>query len=369
MKRKSLFALIALALSGGAVQAQDFDDRYYFAGYLGYYHNDDDRLTRDGSLLIGLGIGKYIAPNSSIDIFVDRTTRRFDEAAFIRHGLTSHFANTNLGASVRHYFGEPDGWQPFLMAGVGITDHRTEANRDYDPFVQLGGGLQYQWTETTRFRAELGYRYDFDDSSIPDQDHFGDFMVNLGIVVPLGAAEEVAQEEVRQEEVKREEVVTDCRTLDDDKDGVNNCDDKCPATPAGQIVGPDGCPQEVVIDLRGVEFKFDRPKRGETDIAPTLKEPSSDGIAILDQAVDVLNRYPQIRVEVAGHTDSTGSNEYNQGLSERRATIVYDYLTSHGVNAGRLVGPTGYGETRPVDTNDTKEGRQRNRRTELVIQK
>jgi OOP family OmpA-OmpF porin len=85
--------------------------------------------------------------------------------------------------------------------------------------------------------------------------------------------------------------------------------------------------------------------------------------------VDVLTRYPNIKVEVAGHTDSTGPDAYNQGLSERRAKVVYDYLISKGIDASRLVGPNGYGETRPIDTNDTREGRQRNRRTELAVQK
>jgi OOP family OmpA-OmpF porin len=123
----------------------------------------------------------------------------------------------------------------------------------------------------------------------------------------------------------------------------------------------------VVIDLRGVEFYFDCPagaKCGHSADSGML--PGS--IEILDQAVDVLSRYPNIRVEVAGHTDSTGPDGYNQGLSERRARVVYDYLVGKGVDASRLAGPTGYGEGRPIDTNDTKEGRQRNRRTELVKQ-
>ena len=68
-------------------------------------------------------------------------------------------------------------------------------------------------------------------------------------------------------------------------------------------------------------------------------------------------------VEVAGHTDSVGSEEYNQGLSERRAESVQDYLVSKGVKAHRL-SSKGYGEMRPVASNDTEEGRAENRRTE-----
>ena len=74
------------------------------------------------------------------------------------------------------------------------------------------------------------------------------------------------------------------------------------------------------------------------------------------------------------HTDSVGTEQYNQGLSERRATAVYDYLTSNGIDASRLQGPTGYGESRPIapntnpDGTDNPEGRARNRRTELNVQ-
>jgi OOP family OmpA-OmpF porin len=63
-----------------------------------------------------------------------------------------------------------------------------------------------------------------------------------------------------------------------------------------------------------------------------------------------------------------GSEQYNQGLSERRARTVYNYLTNNGIDASRLVGPNGFGESRPIDTNDTAEGRARNRRTELNVQ-
>lgn len=369
MNRKSLCVLIGLSLAAAATsaQAQDFDDRWYFAPWIGYYDNDSDRNTDDGSLYGSLGIGRFIAPNSAIDVFVDHTSRtRKPQPPF-----ESGWDNTGIGVSLRQHFGA-EGWRPYIMGGIGVSHHDVgddgtiNSTKGWDPFVQAGLGLTYDWTENVDFRTEIAYRLDFDDESDPAHDDYGDFMLNLGLAVMLGGAPEPVA--VVEEEVA-ETPVADCSTLDDDKDGVNNCDDKCPGTPSGQIVGPDGCPQDVVIDLRGVEFKFDRPDQGETDIGPTLKEPSSEGIAILDQAVDVLNRYPQVRVEVAGHTDSVGTEEYNEGLSMRRATIVYDYLTSKGVDAGRLVGPNGYGELRPIDTNDTSEGRQRNRRTELVIQK
>ncbi len=123
-----------------------------------------------------------------------------------------------------------------------------------------------------------------------------------------------------------------------------------------------------MIDLRGVNFKFDRPSKGQTDISKALAEPTSDSIAVLDQAVDTLQRYPQVNVTVAGYTDAVGTDAYNQDLSERRAKIVYDYLTAHGIDASRLQGPIGHGENDPIATNDTPEGRAQNRRTELQPQ-
>lgn len=104
------------------------------------------------------------------------------------------------------------------------------------------------------------------------------------------------------------------------------------------------------------------------EIGKALAEPTSDSIAILDQAVDTLQRYPQVHVTVAGYTDSVGTAAYNQSLSERRAQIVYDYLTSHGIDASRLSGPIGHGENDPIGDNSTDSGRAQNRRTELQVQ-
>ena len=104
------------------------------------------------------------------------------------------------------------------------------------------------------------------------------------------------------------------------------------------------------------------------DIAKSLAEPSSDSIAVLDQAVDTLKRYPQVHVTVAGYTDGIGTAAYNQGLSERRAKIVYDYLTGHGIDASRLDGPIGHGMNDPIGDNKTDAGRAQNRRTELQVQ-
>jgi len=86
----------------------------------------------------------------------------------------------------------------------------------------------------------------------------------------------------------------------------------------------------------------------------------------LDKVADVLDRYNQTYVDVYGHTDSTGSDAYNQALSERRADSVASYLVSRGVESARLEA-LGYGETQPIASNDTVEGRSQNRRVEIKV--
>lgn len=86
----------------------------------------------------------------------------------------------------------------------------------------------------------------------------------------------------------------------------------------------------------------------------------------LDNMVEVLNKYTNVAIEISGHTDNTGDADSNQTLSQQRAQAVHDYLTGKGISAGRL-NAVGYGQTRPVDTNDTEAGRAKNRRTEFKI--
>ena len=141
---------------------------------------------------------------------------------------------------------------------------------------------------------------------------------------------------------------------DSDGDGVKDDKDLCPGTPAGTKVDHTGCPLKEITVLKGVNFDFDK-----SDIRDDTKP-------ILDDAVAILKRYPEIKVEVAGHTDSVGTDEYNEGLSGRRAQSVMDYFISNGIDAGRL-SSKGYGESDPIADNNTVEGRADNRRVELRI--
>jgi OOP family OmpA-OmpF porin len=141
---------------------------------------------------------------------------------------------------------------------------------------------------------------------------------------------------------------------DGDRDGVVDRLDDCPNTPAGVQVDVKGCEIKAEIRLPGVNF--------ETNSDRLLPGAES----VLDDAAATLKKNPSIIVEVAGHTDSDGSAEYNEGLSARRATTVRDYLITKDVPEARLA-VRGYGESVPVADNSTATGKAENRRVVLRI--
>jgi len=147
------------------------------------------------------------------------------------------------------------------------------------------------------------------------------------------------------------------RSKDTDGDGVDDTKDKCPGTAAGTRVDAAGCPilfteARTPVILRGVTFEVGK---------SALK---SESFTILDIVAASLVANPDIRIEIAGHTDNTGSAATNTRLSQSRAEAVRAYLASKGVAPGRMVAK-GYGPSVPVAPNTTAAGRAQNRRVEL----
>jgi outer membrane protein OmpA-like peptidoglycan-associated protein len=128
----------------------------------------------------------------------------------------------------------------------------------------------------------------------------------------------------------------------------------CEAPAAGQAFSLEGCKVGDKVVLRGVNFEFDK-----ASLTPDAK-------VLLDMVSDALLARPDIQVELDGHTDSKGSDAYNQKLSERRAESVKQYLVGRGIDGGRMT-TVGFGETQPIADNATDEGREYNRRTELKV--
>lgn len=143
---------------------------------------------------------------------------------------------------------------------------------------------------------------------------------------------------------------------DSDGDGVPDYKDNCPGTPAGAKVDPKGCQivGNVTINTTTDHFDFD-----SAVLKPAMETELDDVAARIN-----ASRGNEM-LEVIGHTDSTGPESYNQGLSERRAQAAADYLAGKGVGASRIT-TKGMGESSPVADNATRDGRAMNRRVEII---
>jgi outer membrane protein OmpA-like peptidoglycan-associated protein len=157
---------------------------------------------------------------------------------------------------------------------------------------------------------------------------------------------------------------------DEDGDGVLDSRDKCPGTPKGVRVDANGCPppapvveeavvvKEETIVIRDVHFQFNK-----STLTPSDKQ-------VLDKIATRLKaEAPTAQLTVTGHTDSVGSDAYNQKLSDKRAHSVVEYLIEQGVPRSNFVSVVGAGESQPVADNKTADGRAQNRRTEIKIQR
>ena len=154
-----------------------------------------------------------------------------------------------------------------------------------------------------------------------------------------------------------------CPDPDNDGDGIPDAIDKCPNEPEtfNHYKDEDGCPDEIPAEVKkftgvieGIHFKT-----ASAEILP-------GSFAILDRALKVLQDYPDVNLEISGHTDSKGKAGYNLNLSQNRANSVKLYFVSRGIAATRLVS-VGYGKDRPIADNSTSSGRATNRRTEFKL--
>lgn len=148
---------------------------------------------------------------------------------------------------------------------------------------------------------------------------------------------------------------TGCDAIPDaDKDGVADADDLCPDTASDTEVNQVGCSKTENINLKGVNF--------ETGSAIL----TAASLPILDEAAATLKKYPDLKIEVGGHTDSSGDKVANEKLSQSRAEAVMKYLVEKGAKAD-LLSAKGYGPNAPIADNATPDGKAQNRRVELKI--
>lgn len=327
-------SMLAMAMGAVAMMSQsaeaetDFDDRWYLAPAVGFARPHDDRLGDDGPYY-GLSFGKFFSPQFSVDFRLDRYKTEFDQQT---PGDSETIRLNSYGVVGRYHLDVGDAaTRPYLLIAGGIQEHASYFDDGRDIYGSLGAGLAHRLNDRLSLRAELEGRYDNDRDTFDRSRGFVDILGTLALTVRLG--------ELPPPPAPRSEPAP-------------------PPPPPAPAPEPEPEPEPEVI------FEFDAMVTFELDSA----ELRSEAVAELNEAAALLNLHEElVRIEVAGHTCDLGPEAYNQGLSERRASAVRDYLVNEGdVDPDRLV-VSGYGEDRPKVPNTSADNRQQNRRVELVV--
>jgi len=228
---------------------------------------------------------------------------------------------------------------PFFVTGLGHTHFYSND----DTTVNAGAGLTYRFNDRVEWRTSARTFYGFDDGTY-------DFGIDTGLVFQLGASRATAPAAPMP--------AAPPAVVDTDGDGVPDSRDACPGTPRTYAVDDRGCPimvEEVARIELNVEFAFD------SAVVPAAYFDEIRRVA------DFMMANEDTVAALGGYTDSTGTEQYNQGLSERRAAAVRQVLIDRfDISAARITS-AGYGESQPVASNATAQGRERNRRVESVL--
>lgn len=359
MKGSIVGLLAATALVSGVSHAegQSFDDRIYGGVLLNYIDADNDMRrindSRDGVRAL---LGKRLSPWFALE-----GTASFNE--FGRYGVAPPKSRPQKEASLAleglvYPFKCTGQVDPFVKAGVGGVYFNED---DTALKVSVGAGLDWTVADNgLKVRTDAAWRYMDTDEPVPSPlgDNPTEWVIGAGLILPFGDAPKVdegcakmAPKPAPAKDTTPEEPAAPAAPMDSDGDGVIDADDKCPNTPPGTKVDANGCPvPETVV----IYFAFDS------------SELNSAAKAALDRvAANLVNKNFVVAI-ANGHADRTGTEEYNMGLSERRASSVANYLAGKGVESGDIR-QRAYGETRPAAPGDTEIGRAKNRRVEINL--
>ena len=354
-----LGALLVGTASASEMGAVDGGDSYLFFG--GSYLLPDDARnlpTGSGGVDIDSGTGFAAAYGHRWtehlwwEVQVSRNVFETDD-----NGGTD-FYNTQLGADLVYAFGDRSRFTPFALIGLGAAYNDVFPDDDDATGVYGNLGLGFVTGPLARngIRMRAEARYIYDDFESGAESGMGDTRFTVGIEIPLNRVRTELKEVVRVVE-KRVEVPVKVLepNPDSDGDGVVDGVDRCPNTIRGAKVDQYGCAiKQAVTVLKGVHFAFDSAR-----LTP-------EGEQMLRRAVKAFDGQPKMTAVIDGHTDSVGSEQYNQRLSVRRADAVMSYLVVNGISANRL-STQGHGESRPIASNRTDSGRALNRRVDFNL--
>lgn len=371
---------------------------HVFEGNQDPFHADEEL---DHGLTVGLGLGYQMTKALGLELVVNATDTEadpYDADVDVYPARLDLFYNLTQDSA----------FVPYVAAGLGSVTFSADAvDNDTDFMVNYGLGVKYYMTESVALRADVRHLISYHETQ-------SNLLYTIGLVFGFGSEKETAVPVQVKEEEKPVEAVAVVAEKDSDNDGVLDSADKCDDTPSDVKVDAKGCP--VDSDKDGVADDKDKcPNTAagtEVDekgcaVAKKvgLKDSDKDGVyddkdkcantpeganvnangcwvvkdlrfdlgktTILasskpnvDEVVVVLQKNPEMKLEIQGYTDNSGSAKFNQKLSEKRAIAVMDYIASKGIAKNRMTAK-GYGIENPAETNDTEEGRALNRRVEL----
>jgi OmpA-OmpF porin, OOP family len=357
MKKIVLSALLASAV----LSASDYN--YEISPMIGYAYSNGIQELRDHTVFAGEMqfnnlFDSAIKPELSLMYSdADRNDELVGDVDIFRSAINGVYEFAHFGPVT-----------PFVKAGAGfetMSDHLYGNHNGF--FVDAGAGLKVPLTQQLSLKLEAIEIQKYDHSNWDNtlivlgglNFAFGAKAQPAAPVVAAVAAPVVAavvaepkKPEPKPVVVAEAPVAKICLdNVDTDKDGVFDPQDKCPSTPAGFKVDADGCPLKATLHLNFV-----------TDGHGI----DAGGTAKVTEFAAFLKDSPAYKANIIGHTDSTASDKYNQKLSEKRANIVKGMLVDQGIAADRLT-TSGKGETMPVASNKTKQGRAENRRIEVEL--
>ena len=345
MKLHQLAVATILASSAMAAHAE-----FTVSPMVGYHMFDNDLLggaMEDGTNTGSIALGYRVNPNVGLEARFGQTQADLENA-----GGDARFQNTTLDAYYR--FNTANNFQPYVLVGGGQSRIKVEnaglGNGTFDTtIVNAAVGAFYQLANNLSLRGEIrGVQY-VEDS----QQNNVDGIASVGVLYAFGGSKAVAAAPAVLAPV------APAVDGDDDKDGVANSIDKCPGTPTTVVVDANGCPKMLTETVaKEIRVLFDTNK--------SIVKPAFN--AEIEAVAKLMKEYPTAKVEVQGHTDSRGSAQLNDQLSQDRANAVADVLTkTYGIAADR-VSAKGYGASQPVADNKTVEGQTKNRRVVAVAQ-
>jgi OOP family OmpA-OmpF porin len=399
MRSILVLTAVAASLTGFSARADEDDVGKWYINPMAQGVWLDDNRNADDHWGGQIGIGKAFGKDWNIEVNYAHSSHK----GALGNDLKLDNAELDV---LRVFYRDTARANPYLLGGLGWLKKDYDLTGSTDEFAaSLGGGILVHLGEnasgssTTSLRGEFKVRYEMGGSGNTGVDYIAGLGLQFAFGKPRPAAPvEPAAPPAPQDSDGDGVLDTQDRCpgtppntkvdasgceLDSDGDGVVDSKDQCPATPAGHKVNEVGCeldsdgdgvldsadecpgtPAGTRVDIKGCEIKNEIKLPGvvfATDKADLLPE----SYPVLNDAIATLKKNPDLRIEVAGHTDSRGSDAHNQKLSQRRADTVAKYLRDGGVTNDLKA--VGYGESQPIEDNSTEAGRQQNRRVVLKI--